>query len=52
LHFRELFEIFGERARDVIERAIRLTCACQIYMCNAIGKGKFAITGETIKHQC
>jgi hypothetical protein len=49
LHLRELFEIFCQRARDVVERAVRLAVARQVHMCHTIGKGEFAVTGETIE---
>ena len=52
LHFRELFEIFSQRTRNVVERAIRLACAHQIYMGNAIRKGKFTVTRETVEDKC
>jgi hypothetical protein len=51
LHLGELLEIFHQRARDVVERAIRLAVARQVNMCNAIGKGEFAVTGETVENQ-
>ena len=50
LNFRELFEIFHERARDGIKRAIRLTIAHKIDMRDTIGKHKFAVTVETVQH--
>lgn len=52
LHFGELLEVFHERARDVVERAIRLASARQIHMCYAITKDEFAITSETVENQC
>jgi hypothetical protein len=52
LHFRELFEVFHERTRDVIERAVRLTFARQVNVRYTIGKSQFAVAGETIEHQC
>ena len=51
LNFRELFEIFHERARDGIERAIRLTIAHKIDMRDAIGKYKFTVAIETVQHE-
>jgi hypothetical protein len=51
LNFRELFEIFRERAGDGIERAIRLATARKIDVRNAISKYKFAIAGEAIEHE-
>ena len=51
LNFRELFEIFHERARDGIKRAIRLTIPHKIDMRDTIGKHKFAVTVETVQHQ-
>ena len=52
LHFGELFEIFCERARDVVKRAIRLAAARQIYMCNTVCKGELAIAREAVADQC
>jgi hypothetical protein len=52
LHFGELFEIFSQWTRDVVERTIRLAAAHQIYMGNAIRKGKFTVTRETVEDQC
>lgn len=46
-----MLEVFHERARDVIERAIRLALPCQINLRHTIGKGQFAVTGEAIEHQ-
>ncbi len=51
LHFRELFEVLHERARNGIERAVRLTTASQVDMRHAIGKCQFAVTGETVEHE-
>ena len=51
LYFGELFDIFGQWARNVIEGAIGLTFTSQIHMCNAVCKNQFAITGETIEDQ-
>ena len=51
LYFRELFEIFGQRACNVVERTIGLTFANQIHVRNAICKSKFAITGETVEDE-
>lgn len=51
LYFGELFEIFGQRARNVVERAIRLTSANQIHVCNAICKSQFAVAGETVEDE-
>jgi hypothetical protein len=50
LHLGELFEVLHQRARDGIERAIRLTTACEIHMRNTISKCQFAITRETVGH--
>ena len=51
LYFGELFEIFGQWACNVVERAIGLTFANQIHVRNAICKSKFAITGETVEDE-
>lgn len=51
LHFGELFEIFGQRTCNVVQRAIRLAFASQIHVCNAIRKSQFAVTGETIEDE-
>ena len=52
LHFGELLEIFHQRTRDVVERAVRLASARQVNMCNPIRKGKFAVAREAIEDQC
>ena len=51
LYFGELFEIFGQRACNVVERAIGLTFASQIHVCNAIRKSQFAVAGETVEDE-
>ena len=51
MNFRELFEIEHQWKRDGVERAIRLTTAHKIHMRDAIGKGKFAVAGESIEHE-
>ena len=51
LHFGELFEIFCQRTRDVVERAIRLAGTGQIDMGNAVGEGESAVAGETVEDQ-
>jgi len=51
LHFGELFEVLGQRAGDVVQRAIRLATTGQIHMGDTIGKHKFAVTGETIEYE-
>jgi hypothetical protein len=52
LYFGELFEIFRQRQGHIVERAIRLAAARQVHMGNAFCKGEFAVTGETVEHQC
>ena len=51
LHLGELFEVFSQRARNIIERTIRLAFASQIHVCNAIRKRKLAVTGETVEDE-
>ena len=51
LNFRELFEVFHKRARNSIERAIRLATAREIHMHDTIGKRNFAVAGETVEHE-
>ena len=51
LNFRELFEVLHQRARDGIERAIRLTITTEIHVRHAIGKCQFGVACETIEHQ-
>jgi len=48
LNLRELFETRRERARDVIQRAVRQAIPCQINMHATVGKLNFAIACETI----
>ena len=49
LHFGELFEIQRQRARDRVERTVRLAFACEVDMHHTIGKGHFAVAGETVE---
>jgi len=51
LYFGELFEIFHQRTRDVVQRAVRLALTRQIDMGNAVGKGKFAVTCEAVEDE-
>ena len=46
-----MFEVERKRECNRIERAVRLTTAREIDMCNAIGKGEFAVAVETIEHE-
>ena len=48
----ELFEVLDKRLGNGIERAVRLTTAGEVDVCNTIGKGKFAVTSKAIKHKC
>ena len=47
-----MLEVFHEWARDVIERAVRLALPYEIDLRHTVGKCEFAITSETIEHQC
>ena len=51
MHFGELLEIFHQRTRDVVERAVRLAATRQVDMCNTISKGKSAVTREAIQNE-
>ena len=51
LNFRELFEIFHERARDGVERAVRLATAREVYMRDTIGKCNFVVASESVEHE-
>jgi hypothetical protein len=51
LNFGELFEVEHQRERNGVERAIRLATAREIDMHNTIGKGDFAVAGETVEHE-
>ena len=52
LNFGELFEIFGERTCNVVERAVGLAPTRKIDMRNSIGKSESAIAGEAVKNKC
>lgn len=51
MHFGELLEVRHQRERDVIQRAVRLTCACEIDMRNAVGIFDAAIAVETVHNK-
>lgn len=51
LNVGELFEVLRDRARDGVKCAVGLAGAGEVNMCHTIGIFKFAITGETVKHE-
>jgi len=51
LHFGELLEVLHQRARNGVERAVRLTATREIDVRNAIGKCELAVTIETVEHE-
>jgi len=46
-----LFEVCRQRARDGVERAIRLAPAGEIYAGDAVGIFDFAVAGEPVRDQ-
>ena len=51
LHFGELLEIQGQRTRDGVEGAVRLTFSCEINVHDAISIGNLAVASETIENE-
>ena len=51
MNFGELFKVFRERAGNRVERPVGPALTCEIDMRNTIGKGKSAVTRETVQHE-
>jgi hypothetical protein len=47
----ELFEILGERARNRVERAVRLTRTGEVNVRHTVGVFHFAVAGEAVEHK-